>query len=130
LGENEFRTENNEKSSGKISSEIDDLVILLKKTPKVISEIKKIQKDTLLVGFKLLSNVDKDLLIDTAYKLLQKNNCDMVLANDLSEISGDKHGAYLVFPNRDYIRLENKSEIAEAIAANIENVFMKRSNHN
>lgn len=105
---------------GKISSEIDDLVILLKRTPKVIGEIKKLSKDTILVGFKLLTNVDKDVLIDTAGKLLQKNGCDMVLANDLTEIYGDKHGGYLLFPNGQYIRLETKKEIAQAIADQIE----------
>jgi len=70
-------------AGGKISSEIEDLVIVLKKTPKVIGEIKKLQKDTILVGFKLLTNVKKDVLIETGYKLLQKNDCKMVRANDM-----------------------------------------------
>ena len=69
-------------AGGKISSELDDLVIVLKKTPKVIGEIKKLQEDTILVGFKLLTGVKTDVLIDTAYKLLQKNHCSLVLAND------------------------------------------------
>jgi phosphopantothenate--cysteine ligase len=78
-------------AEGKISSEIDDLVIVLKRTPKVIGEIKKLQNETILVGFKLLSKVSKEELIETAYKLLKKNDCDFVLANDLSEISGEEH---------------------------------------
>lgn len=105
---------------GKISSEIDDLVILLKRTPKVIGEIKKLSKETILVGFKLLTNVEKDVLIDTAAKLLRKNDCDMVLANDLTEINGDRHGGYLLFPSGEYIRLETKKEIAKAIVEQIE----------
>jgi len=116
----EYKDDGINRCDGKISSEIDDLVIILKRTPKVISEIKKMQEETLLVGFKLLTNVEKDVLIDTAYKLLQKNHCDMVLANDLSEISGDNHVGYLIFPDHEYIRLETKKQIAKAIVENIE----------
>lgn len=107
-------------SDGKISSEVDDLVIVLKRTPKVIGEIKKLSKDTILVGFKLLTNVSKEELIGTGYRLLQKNDCDMVLANDLTEITGDRHVGYLIEPNGDWERLETKKQIAEAIVKQVE----------
>ncbi|HVI39662.1 MAG TPA: phosphopantothenoylcysteine decarboxylase [Anaerovoracaceae bacterium] len=107
-------------AEGKISSEIEDLVIVLKKTPKVIGKIKKLQKDTILVGFKLLSNVDKEVLIETGYKLLKKNDCNMVLANDLAEITDDKHVGYLISQNGDYEKLTTKKQIAEAIVRNVE----------
>ena len=120
--------DNKDQVSGKISSDIEDLVIVLKRTPKVIGEIKKFQNETLLVGFKLLSNVDKNKLIDTGYKLLQKNDCDMVLANDLSEITGEKHGGYLIFPDKEYERLENKEQIAQAIVISIEKILERKGN--
>ncbi len=107
-------------AAGKLSSEIDDLVIVLKKTPKVIGEIKKLQRDTILVGFKLLTNVEKDVLIETGYQLLQKNDCNMVLANDLTEITGDKHVGYLISQNRAYEKLTTKKQIADAIVRNVE----------
>lgn len=100
---------------GKISSEVEDLAILLKRTPKVIGEIKKLAEDTILVGFKLLSNVEQSVLISTALKLLHKNHCDMVLANDLSEITGDQHVGYLIMPDGSYHRYSTKIQIAEAI---------------
>lgn len=102
-------------AEGKISSEIDDLVVVLKRTPKVIGEIKKLQEDTLLVGFKLLTGVKQEVLIETGYKLLQKNRCSMVLANDLTEITGDKHVGYLISPDGAYEKLTTKKQIAEAI---------------
>lgn len=111
---------------GKISSEIDDLVIVLKRTPKVIGEIKKLQKETILVGFKLLSKVSKEELIETAYKLLKKNNCDFVLANDLSEISGEEHVGYLISSNGEYVRLTTKEQIANEIVKNVEQLLFKR----
>jgi phosphopantothenate-cysteine ligase len=95
-------------------------VIVLKKTPKVIGEIKKRSKDTVLVGFKLLTGVPKDVLIDTGYKLMQKNGCDLVLANDLTEITENKHVGYLISKNGDYERLTTKKEIAEAIVKKVE----------
>ncbi len=107
-------------ADGKISSEIEDLVIVLKKTPKVIGEIKKLQKDTILVGFKLLTNVDKGVLIETGFQLLQKNDCDMVLANDLVEITGEKHVGYLISRTGNYEKLTTKKQIAEAIVRNVE----------
>jgi len=106
--------------AGKISSEIEDLVVILKKTPKVIGEIKKLSRDTILVGFKLLTGVPKDVLIDTGYKLMQKNGCDLVLANDLTEITEDRHVGYLISQNGDYEKLTTKKEIAKAIAKNVE----------
>lgn len=102
-------------AEGKISSEIDDLVIVLKRTPKVIGEIKKLQEDTILVGFKLLTGVKREVLIETGHKLLQKNRCSMVLANDLTEITGEKHVGYLISPDGAYEKLSTKKQIAEAI---------------
>ena len=50
--------------------------------PKVISGIRQTSPDTLLIGFKLLSGVPHEELIDVGYRLLQKNDCDFVMAND------------------------------------------------
>ncbi|HML38427.1 MAG TPA: phosphopantothenoylcysteine decarboxylase [Bacillota bacterium] len=106
-------------TDGKISSEIEDPVIILEKTPKAIGEIKKLHPSTILVGFKLLTGVPLDVLIGTGYGLLQKNGCDMVLANDLTEITGEKHVGYLIEKNGKYERLTTKREIAEAIVRNV-----------
>jgi phosphopantothenate-cysteine ligase len=106
-------------ANGKISSEIEDLVIVMKKTPKVIGEIKKLQKDTILVGFKLLTDVEKEVLIDTGYRLMQKNGCDLVLANDLCEITGDQHIGYLIEKDKQYEILTTKKEIARAIVRRV-----------
>lgn len=103
-------------SAKKISSEIEDLVILLKKTPKVISSIKKWSPETLLVGFKLLSGVPREELITVAHNLLLKNGCTFVLANDLSEIKGDAHPGYLVHEDKSYDEMGTKEEIARTIS--------------
>ncbi len=46
-----------EAPEGKISYDMDELVIRLTRSPKVIKIIKEISPETLLIGFKILSNV-------------------------------------------------------------------------
>lgn len=106
-------------SGNKISSDIDDLVIHMKKSPKVIGYIKKWAPDTKLVGFKLLSSVPHEELIDVGYHLLEKNDCDFVMANDLSEIGKDYHRGYLIHKDKTYDTMETNEEIADMIARRI-----------
>lgn len=106
-------------SENKISSDIDDMVIVMKKTPKVIGLIKKLQPATLLVGFKLLSSVPLETLIDTGYNLLLKNNCDLVLANDLSGINEYRHRGFLISPDKTYETFVTKSQIAKGIVKQV-----------
>ncbi len=110
-------------ADSKISSDIDDLIIVMKKTPKVISIIKPLQADTILVGFKLLSNVSLDTLIDIGYSLLQKNSCDLVLANDMTQITNDKHVGYLISCDKSFERFETKTQIAEAIVTHVTGIL-------
>jgi len=100
----------------KISSELEHPVLVLQKTPKIIGMIKQMSPKTLLVGFKLLSGVDKKQLIDTAYHLLITNNCDFVLANDTDSIKDGNHDGYLIDVNEGIIKLEGKENIAKGIA--------------
>ncbi len=101
----------------KLSSDINDLIISLKKTPKIIGMIKKLQPETTLVGFKLLSNVAEEELVDIGYGLLERNNCEMVLANDMSRITNDSHTGHLIFKDKSYLTYQTKAQIAGAIVA-------------
>jgi len=102
-------------AESKISSKDANLMIMLKKTPKVIELIRKMQPGTVLVGFKLLSNVAEAELLQVAKDLMVKNDCDFVLANDLKNINGDKHEAILIDKNGKQYRAENKQGIADTI---------------
>ena len=102
-------------SGNKISSDIDDLIIHMKRSPKVISSIKEASPETILVGFKLLSGVPHEELIDVGYRLLEKNHCDFVMANDLKEIGDGLHRGYLIHRDRTYDTMDTKVEIAEMI---------------
>ncbi len=104
-------------ADGKISSNVDDLILCMEKTPKIISLFQSIAPDALLVGFKLLDHVPLDTLIDMAFHILQENKCSFVLANDLRDITGKQHIGYLVDENKNYTRFTTKADIASAIAA-------------
>lgn len=70
-------------SKNKIKSTKNDLQICLKKAPKIIDQIKKYQKNVLLVGFKAEVNVTRNQLIKSAQKKLIESSSDMIVANDI-----------------------------------------------
>jgi phosphopantothenoylcysteine decarboxylase/phosphopantothenate--cysteine ligase len=70
-------------SKNKIKSSKTNLSISLKKTPKIIDQIKKLQKNVLLVGFKAEVNVTNTQLIKSAQKKLKESLSDLIIANDI-----------------------------------------------
>ena len=103
----------------KISSYENNLVIVLKPTPKIISLIKNISPKTFLVGFKLLDGVTIDELINVAKKLRDKNNCDLVVANDLQNIRNGNHIAYIIDQEDNIEEAIGKDEIAKSLVKTI-----------
>ena len=111
---------NKTNSESKISSQDDVQVLFLKKTPKVISLIKKLNPAIRLIGFKLLVNVTKEELLKTARDSLIKNQAEIIVANDLTEISNHGHRAYLV--GKDTVtQAQSKEEIAQLLCLHIHN---------
>jgi len=70
-------------SKTKIKSDLAKIVLKLRRTTKIIDEIKKIQKDVFLVGFKAETNLSKANLIGAARKKLKESNADLIIANDI-----------------------------------------------
>lgn len=102
----------------KISSK-SDLMLSLKKTPKVISQIKAWSPNVCLVGFKLLKNVSEEELLQVATQMGTDNACDFVLANDLQSVQAGKHKGYLLH-NREVVgTYVGKQNIAEGIVEKI-----------
>ena len=112
-----FLTKQNTES--KISSKSDAQILFLKKNPKIISLVKEWNPKIHLIGFKLLVDVTMDHLIDVARESLKKNQADIIVANDLTQINSDQHLAYLVEKN-DYQTAYSKQEIAELIIKKIQ----------
>lgn len=112
-----FLTKQNTES--KISSKEDTQILFLKKNPKIISLVKEWNPQIHLIGFKLLVDVTKEHLIQIARESLVKNQADLIVANDLTQINADQHLAYLVEKN-DYQIAASKQEIADLLVERIQ----------
>ncbi|HEM4051046.1 TPA: phosphopantothenate--cysteine ligase [Streptococcus suis] len=106
-------------AESKISSKDDYQVLFLKKTPKVISYVKKWNPTIQLIGFKLLVDVPKEELFAVARQSIDRNGADYILANDLTDIKGNQHIAYLVDKTSE-VQAHTKEEIAQLILETLE----------
>ena len=110
---------NKQNHQTKISSTDEVQVLFLKKTPKIISLVKEWNPAIHLIGFKLLVDVTEDHLVDIARKSLIKNQADLIIANDLTQISADQHRA--IFVEKDHLQaVQTKEEIAELLLEKIQ----------
>lgn len=107
-------------TESKFSSKEDYQVLFLKKTPKVISLVKSWNPNITLIGFKLLVNVSKEELFAVSRDSLRKNKARYIVANDLTEINGMQHHAYLLDTEHSY-EANNKKEIANLIYERVVN---------
>ena len=103
----------------KIPSSAGSPVILLQPTPKIIPELRELAPEAVIVGFKLLDEVKKKELLDTAKRLMEKNDCDFVLANDYKTVQkgADKHVGHLMARGGKVETFTGKQAIADGIAA-------------
>lgn len=113
------KLEATQETAKKISSKTDHLLMVLKQNPKVIQQVRALQPDTILVGFKLLVGVTEDQLVQVATENLSKNQADFVLANDLESIHGEQHIGYLVGKQGIIGVAKSKAEIAQLICQTI-----------
>ncbi len=95
-------------------------MILLKPTPKIISLIKPLSPSTFLVGFKLLDHVKTEELIKVATELKKKNQCDLVVANDLNDIRTGLHKAYIIGEKEEIIEAQGKEDIARKLVKRLD----------
>lgn len=103
----------------KISSTDEVQVLFLKKTPKVISLVKEWNPAIHLIGFKLLVDVTENYLIEIARQSLVKNQADLIIANDLTQISANQHHA--IFVEKEQLQtVQTKEEIANLLLEKIQ----------
>jgi phosphopantothenate-cysteine ligase len=97
----------------KIPSDKENLIVVLEKTPKIISMFRELAPDAVIFGFKLLSNVSEDELLEAGHSLLRKNKCDFILANDMRTVGVEAgHEGYLISQDGSFERATGKEAIA------------------
>lgn len=110
----EFR----KKSDKKIDS-TSSLFLNLKPTTKIIRQIKKINPDIFLVGFKAEFNISRQNIIECARKQIANAGTDIVIANDISRnechFGSDSNEVLIVDEEVLSVPLASKREIAKTI---------------
>jgi phosphopantothenate-cysteine ligase len=94
--------------------------------PKILSMIKQWQPETLLIGFKFEVGISENDLIALARSSIEKNSCDVVIANDKKEMEQmNSHIARFIFSEdmkrffKD-VKVSNKDEIAKTLRTILE----------
>lgn len=111
----EFRKRDNKIDSSS------SLFLNLKPTTKIIRQIKKINPDIFLVGFKAEFNISRDDIINCAKKQIDDAGTDLVIANDISHdgchFGSDNNEVLIVDGSGEVlpVSLASKKEIANAI---------------
>ena len=112
------------KYSKKIKSTRNSLTIELKKAPKIIDHIKKLQKDVFLIGFKAETDISKKELAIRAKQKLRDSKADMIIANDIGKkyFKDTRYNELLIIDSKTVVTIgRNKKErIAKLICKNIE----------
>jgi len=110
--------------SKKIKSTKNSLTIELKKAPKIIDHIKKLQKDVFLIGFKAETDISKKELVVRAKQKLRDSKADMIIANDIGKkyFKDTRYNELLIIDSKTIVTIgRNKKErIAKLICKNIE----------
>ncbi|MFN3467245.1 MAG: phosphopantothenoylcysteine decarboxylase [Candidatus Brocadiales bacterium] len=109
---------------GKVSS-TEDWTIRLVPAPKVINSIRTWWPESLLVGFKLEVGENKKELLGIARRAMGQWKAEIVVANDLRDISRDKHLAYILGPNGKLeARANTKGEIAVRLVKLVQDLLI------
>lgn len=114
-----YNTDIRKTGDEKLSSRMKAPLLLLEQTPKVLASLRSLAPDAVIIGFKLMSNVERDDLIETATKLMMDNACDYVLANDSQYIHGDEHLALLIDREGNIREYATKQAIAAGIVSTV-----------
>lgn len=108
----------------KIKSDKNSMNIRLKKTPKIVNLVKKMQKNTFLVSFKAEANISKNKLIEISRDKLIDSKSDIVIANDIGkeyQKNSEKNEIYII--DKTSVKKsgrKNKEKIVKLIKQEIE----------
>jgi len=113
-------------SKSKIKSTQKEFRVNLTRAPKIIDQIKKIQKNVFLVGFKAETSVSKKQLEKEARKKMRESGADMIIANDVGTSryrNNPENNEILIVNSHKVISSgwKKKEKIAKLIRKEIEN---------
>lgn len=103
-----------QKRQGKISSDNDEMIIKLKKAPKILPLIREAAPDALLVGFKLLVGPSYKQSYDSVKKVFD-SGVDLVVYNDLTEIRKGDYSRLVFKKDMTFEKADDASQLVNII---------------
>ncbi len=100
------------KVDGKLSSEEDEIVVRLKRNPKIIDGMRA----KVVVGFKAQAKVEQARLVEDARALLKRSGCSFVVANRMEDVTRGRTKVTIVRSDGQPEVVEgSKSEVASKV---------------
>ena len=99
----------------KLPSSMENPIIMLKQTPKVLSRLRDLAPEASIVGFKLLDNVTHEELMEVAANQIKKNDTDFCMANDYVTVVSPVHVGFLLDRKGRELKFEGKEAIARGV---------------
>ena len=110
-----------ERKMVKTPSGLDNWTVELTPLPKIIEQVKKVDPNVFLVGFKAEYGISDDELISRAKKRMEEAEMDLVVANDVARkdvgFGTDTNEVFIIdgAGNLIHISLEEKKKVAEKV---------------
>lgn len=104
-----------ESRPGKMDSQKEEIQLILKRNPKLINQVKKINPQIKLIGFKLTASADENDQKQKIKTLFNDAACDLVVHNDWTSIKNNQHTFQLVQPSMSKTRNLQLSDLANEL---------------
>ncbi len=114
---------------GKVSSQLNEWIIRLVPTPKVVDVIARVAPHAVLVGFKLESGVSRDELVSRARHTGQRCQARFMVANDTSGLGSASHEAVLIDIDGGETSVSNRRTLAETLITTLEEACLQIRQH-
>ncbi|MFT7465232.1 MAG: phosphopantothenoylcysteine synthetase/decarboxylase [Pseudohongiellaceae bacterium] len=116
-----------DRTEGKISSGADELVLVLRRAPKLIDGLRALAPGACLVGFKLTSGSTRDERLTISRSLLDRAQLDLVVSNDVSQVDEHDHEVMLIGRGAPVGHGGGKAAVAAAILRRVEELVAASS---
>ncbi|MFN3650926.1 MAG: phosphopantothenoylcysteine decarboxylase [Armatimonadota bacterium] len=100
--------------TGKIPS-AGELTLRLVPAPKIVDEVKRLDPKLVLVKFKLEVARSRDELIRIASRSRERSRAELIVANDLTGLTADRHPALILDEHGVQASVETNAELAERL---------------
>jgi len=105
---------------GKVSSSLDEWLLRLVPTPKVVDVIPRLAPHAVLVGFKLESGVSREELVRRARRTGKRCQARFMVANHAAGLGSASHEAFLVDMTAGEATVSDRRALAEVLIATLE----------